>query len=120
MDQKKIKRIRRHKRIRRKIFGTKTKPRFCVFRSLANIYAQLIDDIDERTLLSVSTADKDFKKKVKGSSGNVKAAAALGEVFAEEAKKKGISEVVFDRAGFLYHGRVRALAESARKHGLKF
>lgn len=119
MKAKLLKRIRRHKRIRRKIFGTETCPRLCVYRGLANIRAQLIDDMTEKTLLSVSTYDKDFKKKP-ACGGNVKAAEALGEVLAERAKNKGIIKVVFDRAGFLYHGRVKALAESARKHGLKF
>lgn len=119
MKEKLLKRIRRHKRIRRKIFGTKIRPRLCVYRGLANIRAQLIDDMTEKTLLSVSTYDKDFKKKP-ACGGNAKAAEALGELLAERAKKKGIIEVVFDRAGFLYHGRVKALAESARKHGLRF
>lgn len=113
------KRIRRHKRIRKKTIGTKARPRLCVYRGLANIHAQLIDDRAEETLLYVSTENKDFKKKIPYG-GNVKAARTLGEILAEQAKKKGIAEVVFDRAGFLYQGRVKALAESARKHGLKF
>jgi len=119
MKEKILKRIRRHKRIRRKIRGTEKRPRCCVYRGLANIHVQLIDDINDKTLLSVSTQDKGFKKNM-SKGGNVKAAQLLGEVLVEEAKKKGISEVIFDRGGFLYHGRIKALAESARKHGLKF
>lgn len=113
------KRIKRHKRIRRKLFGTKQKPRLCVYRGLANIQAQIIDDLDGVTLVSMSTHDKEVKKKLPYG-GNVKAAEILGQLLAEEAKKKGITKVVFDRAGFLYHGRVKTLAESARKNGLKF
>ena len=119
MKEKIEKRIRRHKRIRKKIVGTEARPRFCVYRGLANIHAQLIDDINEKTLLSVSTEDKSFKKEL-AYGGNAKAAQMLGEFLAEKAKKKGITEVIFDRAGFHYHGRVKALAESAREHGLKF
>jgi len=119
MLTKRLKRVRRHKRIRRKIMGTGARPRLCVYCGLANIHAQFVDDITEKTLLSVSTQNKDIKKKI-GYGGNVKAAGALGEILAERAKKKGISEIVFDRSGFVYHGRVRALAESCRKHGLKF
>lgn len=119
MKNKRKQRIKRHKRIRKKIFGTETHPRLCVYCSLANTQAQFIDDINAKTLLCVSTQDKDFKKKIPYG-GNVKAAKLLGKVVVERAKKKGIIEVVFDRAGFLYHGRVRALAESCREHGLKF
>ena len=119
MKEKLLKRIRRHKRVRRKIFGTEKRPRCCVYRGLANIHVQLINDTNKKTLLSVSTQDKDLKKKVSWG-GNIKAAQLLGEVLAEQAKKKAIFEVVFDRGGFLYHGRIKALAESAREHGLKF
>lgn len=119
MREKVEKRKRRHKRIRKKIFGTEVRPRLCVFRGLANIQAQLIDDINEKTLLSVSTQDKEIKK-ITGYGGNSKAAEFLGRILAERAKKSGITSVVFDRAGFHYHGRIKALAESARKHGLKF
>ena len=119
MDAKKLKRIRRHKRIKKKIWGSKEQPRLCVYRGLSNFHAQLIDDLSQKTLLSVSTQDKEFKKnKIFG--GNVAAAKALGKILAEAAKTKGISKVVFDRAGFLYHGRVRSFAQSAREHGLKF
>ena len=113
------KRATRHKRIRKKILGTQTRPRLCVYRALANIYVQLIDDLNENTLLSVSTQEKAVKKSL-GYGGNIKAAQFLGKLLAERAKRQGISKVVFDRAGFLYHGRVKALAESAREHGLKF
>jgi len=119
MDKKQNKRIRRHKRIRKKVFGIESCPRLCVYRGTSNIQAQLIDDINERTLLSVSTQDKDFKKKM-SHGGDIKAATLLGEIMAERIKDKGITRVVFDRGGFLYHGRVKALAESCRKHGLKF
>ena len=117
MKEKQLKRIRRHRRIRKRIIGTPERPRLCVHRGLANIEAQLIDDLSEKTLLSVSSADKQLKQKaVYG--GNVKAAKLLGEILAQKAKDKGITKAVFDRGGFLYHGRVRALAESAREHGL--
>jgi large subunit ribosomal protein L18 len=119
MKEKLEKRIRRHKRIRRKILGTEIRPRCSVSRGLANIYVQLIDDMKEKTLLSISTFDKEFRKKMPYG-GNVKAAAFLGELLAQRAKKKGINKIVFDRAGFLYQGRVKALAESCRKHGLQF
>lgn len=119
MDEKKIRRARRHKRIRKKIFGTENRPRLCVYRGHANIQAQLIDDLNLKTLISVSTYDREFKRK-KLCGGNVAAAKRLGETLAEGAKKKGITKIVFDRAGFLYHGRIKALAESAREHGLEF
>lgn len=114
----KIARIRRHKRIRKKIVGTKQKPRLSVYRGLKNIYAQLIDDENNKTLLTCSTQDKEIKDKVR--SCNLKTAALLGEFVAKKAKEKGIEEVVFDRGGYLYHGRVKALAEAARKGGLSF
>lgn len=119
MKEKLRKRIRRHNRIRKKILGTKLCPRLCVYRGLANIEAQLIDDLNQKTLLTVSSKDKQFKKKIPYG-GNIQAAKLLGQTLAEEAKNKKISKVVFDRAGFLYHGRVRALAESCREHGLRF
>ena len=119
MKEKILKRIRRHKRIRKKLVGTKERPRLCLYRGLVNIHAQVIDDINGKILLSVSTQDKDIKKKI-GYGGNVKAAKLLGKLLAEQAKNKGVNEVVFDRAGFLYQGRVKALADSAREHGLKF
>jgi large subunit ribosomal protein L18 len=112
-------RDKRHKRIRKRISGTTTAPRLCVYRSLNNLYVQLVDDVKGHTLLSVSTNDPDFRAKV-DKRGNVKAAETLGGVLAVKAKQKGISKVVFDRAGYQYHGRVKALAEAARKGGLAF
>lgn len=119
MKTKKEKRIRRHHRIRKKIIGTKDCPRLSVCRTLSNLYAQLIDDLNGKTLIGVSTCAKEFRKKTPYA-GNVKAAELLGETLAQQAKEKGISKVVFDRGGFLYHGRIRAFAESCRKQGLQF
>ncbi len=117
---KKVKgRIRRHKILRKKIMGTSAKPRLCVFRSGKNLYAQLIDDIKGHTLFSASTNGKTIKNKVRYG-GNVKAAAILGEEFAKGAQEKGFAKITFDRAGYLFHGRVKAFAESARKNGLIF
>ena len=113
---KKAMRLRRHIRVRGKISGTPECPRLNVFRSNANIYAQIIDDVNGVTLASASTLDKDFE----GATGNVEAAKKVGAVLAERAKAKGIEEVVFDRGGYVYHGRVAALAEGAREGGLKF
>lgn len=111
-------RIKRHKRIRKKIIGTKEKPRLAVYKSLKNIYVQLVDDENSVTLLSCSTKDKDLKEKKLNR--NIKSAAVLGELLAKQAKEKGIEQIVFDRGGYLYHGRIKALAEAARKGGLKF
>ena len=109
-------RLKRHKRVRAKISGTPEMPRLNVFRSEANIYAQIIDDVAGVTLVSASSLDKD----IAGYGGNVAAAAAVGKLVAERAKAKGIETVVFDRGGYLYHGRVKALAEGAREGGLQF
>lgn len=109
-------RIRRHKRVRGKISGTAECPRLNVFRSSANIYAQIIDDTKGVTLCSASTLDKDFE----GNGGNKEAARKVGKKIAEIALSKGIEEVVFDRGGYIYHGRVQELAEGAREGGLKF
>ena len=109
-------RLRRHKRVRAKISGTAARPRLNVFRSNANIYAQIIDDENGVTLLSASTLDKDFD----GYGGNKEAAKAVGTMIAKKAAEKGITEVVFDRGGYVYHGRVKELAEAAREGGLKF
>ena len=119
IKEKHRKRIRRHKRVRKKVFGFEEKPRLNVFRSSKNIYCQLIDDSTGRTLASISTLSKDIKEKLPYG-GNIKAAEMVGQKIAEEAKKIGISKVVFDRGGFKYHGRVKALAESARKNELIF
>ncbi len=109
-------RLKRHKRVRAKISGTPEMPRLNVFRSEANIYAQVIDDVNGVTLASASSLDK----AIKGYGGNIAAATAVGKLVAERAKAKGIETVVFDRGGYLYHGRVKALAEGAREGGLKF
>ena len=109
-------RLKRHVRVRGKISGTPECPRLNVFRSKANIYAQLIDDINGVTLAAANTLEKGFE----GATGNAEAAKKVGLVLAERAKAKGIEEVVFDRGGYVYHGRVAALAEGAREAGLKF
>ena len=109
-------RLKRHKRVRAKISGTPSRPRLAVYRSNAHISAQIIDDVAGVTLVSASTHEKDFQ----GNGGNKVAARAVGKVLAERANAKGITEVVFDRGGYLYHGRVSELAEGAREGGLKF
>lgn len=113
-------RERRRKIIRKKVSGSPERPRLAVHRSLKHIHAQVIDDATGNTLLSLSTASKDFKGKLKKDAGNVKGASLLGDALAAACKAKGISTVVFDRSGYLYHGRVKALADAARKGGLKF
>ena len=113
---KKAMRLKRHIRVRGKISGTAERPRLNVFRSNANIYAQIIDDVNGVTLVSANTLEKGFE----GATGNAEAAKKVGTVLAERAKAKGIEEVVFDRGGYVYHGRVAALAEGAREGGLKF
>ena len=113
---KKAMRLKRHVRVRGKISGTPERPRLNVFRSNANIYAQIIDDVNGVTLVSANTLEKGFE----GATGNAEAAKKVGTVLAERAKAKGIEEVVFDRGGYVYHGRVAALAEGAREGGLQF
>ena len=109
-------RLKRHVRVRGKISGTPERPRLNVFRSNANIYAQIIDDVNGVTLVSANTLEKEFE----GATGNCEAAKKVGTVLAERAKAKGNNEVVFDRGGYVYHGRVAALAEGAREGGLQF
>lgn len=109
-------RIKRHNRVRNKISGTPERPRLNVFRSAKHIYAQLIDDINGVTLVAASSLEKDFER----TGGNKEAAKKVGQMIAKKAVDKGISEVVFDRSGYLYHGRVLELAEGARECGLKF
>ena len=109
-------RLKRHVRVRGKISGTPERPRLNVFRSNANIYAQIIDDVNGVTLVSANTLEKDFE----GATGNIEAAKKVGAILAERAKAKGIEQVVFDRGGYIFHGRVAALAEGAREAGLKF
>jgi large subunit ribosomal protein L18 len=114
--QKKEIRKRIHVRIRRKLSGTADRPRLAVFRSVAHIYAQVIDDAKGTTIVSASSVDKDGK----ANGGNVAAAKTIGKLVAERAKEKGIKSVVFDRGGYQYHGRVKALADAAREAGLEF
>lgn len=118
-DQKKLARLARHSRIRRKVKGTAECPRLSIFRSARHIYAQVIDDVTGQTIASASTQDKGLKKT--GSlGGGIGAAKEVGERIAERAKNAKVEQVVFDRGGFDYHGRIAALAEAARKSGLKF
>ena len=114
-DTKKA-RIQRHKRVRGKVSGTADCPRLCVYRSTSNIYAQIIDDVKGVTLVSASSLDKS----IEGNGGNKEAAKAVGKLVAERAKEAGITDVVFDRGGNIYHGRVKELAEGARESGLNF
>ena len=113
---KKAMRLKRHVRVRGKISGTTDRPRLNVFRSNANIYAQIIDDVNGVTLVSANTLEKEFE----GTAGNCEAAKKVGLTLAERAKEKGIEEVVFYRGGYVYHGRIAALADGAREGGLKF
>ena len=113
---KKASREKRHLRVRKKVFGTVERPRLSVFKSEKNIYAQVIDDINGVTLVAASSLDKDFSAK----GGNKEGAKLVGEVVAKRAIEKGITEVVFDRGGYIHHGRVKELAEAAREAGLQF
>ena len=111
---------KRHKRLRRFLAGTQDRPRLSVFRSNNHIYAQVIDDDAQQTICAASTVDKELKKDSDKSSSNCAASSEVGSLLAKRAIKKGIKQVVFDRGGNIYHGRVKALAEAARKGGLKF
>ncbi|HPZ59229.1 MAG: 50S ribosomal protein L18 [Bacillota bacterium] len=113
------KRLQRHARVRKSVFGTPEKPRLCVYRSLSNIYAQIIDDVNGHTLVAASSLDKEIKERF-ANGGNKEAARAVGEAVGKRALEKGIEKVCFDRGGFLYHGRVKELADGARSAGLKF
>ncbi len=115
-----LRRKRRKRRVRKRITGTEERPRLTVFRSHKNMYAQIIDDTRGRTLVTASTMEKPLCEELDGAGGNKKAAAAVGEALAVKAKQVGIDTVVFDRNGYPYHGRVRELAEAARKGGLVF
>ena len=112
-------RKRRHKRVRNKVVGTPDRPRLNVYRSLKHMYAQVIDDVEGNTIASASTLDEDVKSKLESTS-NKEAAKAVGEVVAKKAIDKGVKEVTFDRGGYIYHGRVKSIAEGAREGGLKF
>ena len=113
---KKAKRQKRHLKVRKKVFGTTERPRLSVFKSEKNIYAQVIDDVNGVTLVAASSLDKDFSAK----GGNKEGAKLVGELVAKKAIAKGINEVVFDRGGYIYHGRIKELAEAAREAGLQF
>jgi large subunit ribosomal protein L18 len=116
---KDLHRKRVHARVRTRVEGTTERPRLCVYRSLGHIYAQVIDDRTGTTLVSASSTDGETKKNLKGG-GNIAAAKVIGKTVAERAKAAGVSQVVFDRGGYKYHGRVKALADAAREAGLKF
>jgi large subunit ribosomal protein L18 len=118
-NKRTIARERRHARVRKSVFGTTERPRLNVFKSLSGIYAQIIDDMDGNTLVSASTIDKELREQVKGMK-KAEQAKAIGKAVAERAKAKGISSVVFDRGGYRYIGRVKALADGAREGGLQF
>jgi len=113
-------RQRRKKRVRKKVKGTPEKPRLSVFKSSKHIYAQIIDDTASKTLVEASSLSRDIRTQVSGKSGNREGASVIGILIAKRAAEKGIKRVIFDRNGFLYHGRVRILAEAAREHGLNF
>ena len=115
-ESKNVARVRRHVRVRRKISGTPECPRLNIFRSNKNIVAQVIDDVAGKTLVSASTMDKEVKTK----QSNIEAAKEVGELIAKRAIKAGIKQVVFDRGGYIYHGKVQAFAEAAREAGLEF
>lgn len=119
MQIREKKRLSRHSRTRKKVSGTPERPRLCIHRSLKNFSAVVVDDISHKVILSMSTEAKVIKEKIKNG-GNVKAAEVLGEAFAQEIVAKGVKKVSFDRGGHIYHGRVKAFAEAARKAGLEF
>jgi large subunit ribosomal protein L18 len=117
--KKRQQRERRHRRVRARVMGTQERPRLNVFRSLENIYAQVINDETGHTLVSASTVDREIAKQVEGKS-KIESAKVVGQVLAERAKAAGVEQVVFDRGGYRYHGRIAALAEGARAGGLEF
>jgi large subunit ribosomal protein L18 len=112
-------RLKRHLRVRKKVQGTAARPRLNVYRSSKHIYAQLIDDVAGVTLASASTVDKELSGSI-GNGGNVESARKVGELIAKRGQEKGVKVVVFDRGGYLYHGRIQALADAAREAGLEF
>jgi large subunit ribosomal protein L18 len=118
-DSRRVVKTRIHTRIRKKISGTQERPRLSIFKSSKNIYAQIIDDTAGVTLSATSTLDSEIKKELKGG-GNIEAAQKVGADIAKRAKEKGISKVVYDRGGYLYHGKIKALADAARENGLDF
>lgn len=119
MIAKKVGKQRRHTRIRKQVAGTPERPRLCVYRSLNNVYAQIIDDTKGVTLVAASTLDKEIKG-TEGHKGNVEAAKKVGQLIAQKASATGVKKVVFDRNGYRYHGSIKALAEGSREGGLEF
>ncbi len=119
MNKKALLRIKRHRRIRLRMHGEKASPRLVIHRSLKHFSAQIIDDAQNKILWTMSTQDKEVRNQYP-SAGNIKATTFFGELFARRAKEKGFSKIIFDRAGYLYHGRIRAFAEALRKGGLEF
>lgn len=119
MNRRKTARLSRKRRIRRKIGGTGERPRLSVFRSARHIYAQIVDDLQGHTLVAASTLSKEIREKLAGLKKS-ETAKEVGRLLAAKAQEKGISQVVFDRNGFLYHGRIKAVADSCREHGLVF
>ncbi|NLM37439.1 MAG: 50S ribosomal protein L18 [Firmicutes bacterium] len=113
-------RVRRHIRLRKKMSGTTERPRLSVYKSLHHIYAQIIDDVQGKTLLSASTVEPEVRTQLNGCGGNINSAKLVGKLIAQRAKDKGITKVVFDRGGYKFHGRIAALAEAARENGLEF
>lgn len=118
-NKRELLRLKRHRRIRLRIQGSDLRPRLFVKRSLKNLFAQVIDDQNNRVVFTLSTTDKNIRQKFP-SAGNIKAAQYFGEVFSAKAKEKGISKIIFDRSGYLYHGRIKAFADGLRKGGLEF
>jgi large subunit ribosomal protein L18 len=113
-------RQRAHRRVRNRVAGTAERPRLAVFKSDKHLYAQLIDDLAGHTLAQASTLDPEVRGRLDGGTGNIAAAKAVGTVVAERAKAKGVEKVVFDRGGYIYHGKVKAIADAAREQGLEF
>jgi len=120
VKEKRDARLKRKKRVKKKIQGRLDRPRLTVFKTARHIYAQIIDDSTGRTLLAASTLSKDLQTAVKGVSGNVKGAILVGEAIGKKGTESGLKKVIFDRNGFLYHGRIKALADAARENGLLF
>jgi len=118
-ETRRVIRLRKHVRIRKKISGTPETPRLCVFKSGRNVYAQIIDDVAGITLVATSSLDAELRKVIKNG-GTIEAAAIVGADIAQKAKVKGIENIVFDRGGFMYHGKIKALADAARENGLNF
>ena len=120
VKEKRHARLKRKNRVRKRIKGTPERPRLTVFKTASHIYAQIIEDSAGKTLVAASTISKDLRSKAKGISGNTKGARLVGGSIGKKGVKKGIKEVVFDRNGFLFHGRIKALADAARENGLEF